>query len=138
MSAAERSVELAREALAAFSRGDFDASLATMHPDIEWHVFIQLPELTQSVYRGKEEVRMIWTRITAPFDDFRVEVEEILYADDEHSLLRARFHARGSGSGIEVDRLVYYHLRVTDGLLAYIRGFDDEASARRDAGLNVG
>ena len=134
---AERNVELARHALQAFSSGDFDASLATMHEDVEWHVFIPLPELTQSVYRGKDEVRMIWTRITAPFDVFRVEIEEVVHADDEHLLLRGRFHARGEGSGIEVDRVVHYHLRITDGLLSYIRGFDDAASARRDAGMDV-
>jgi ketosteroid isomerase-like protein len=137
VSQAERNVEIARDALAAFSSGDFGASLATMHPDVEWHVFIPLPDLPQSVYRGTNEVRMIWTRLTAAFEVFTAEIEEILHADDERLLFRGRFRARGAESGIEVDRVVYYHFRIADGLLAYIRGFADETTARRDAGLDV-
>ena len=137
MSTVERNVEIARDALAAFSSGDFEASLATMHPDVEWHVFIPLPDLTEPVYRGRDEVRKIWTRLTAAFEVFTVEIEEIIHADDERLLFRGRFRARGAESGIEVDRIVYYHLRMTDGRLAYIRGFADQTAARRDAGLDL-
>ena len=137
MSRADENVETARRALAAFSAGDFEASLATMDPEIEWHLFFRLPDLPlRSVYRGRDEVRAIWNVLAAAWESFGIEIEEILHADDEVIVLRGRFRGRGAESGVEVDRVVYYHLRLADGLLTYIRGFDDEAAARRDAGLD--
>jgi hypothetical protein len=71
----------------------------------------------------------VWEQLTT-------ELEEVLYADDERIVARACFRGRGAGSGVEVDRLVFYSLRMRDGLLAYVGAFDDEASARRDLGLD--
>jgi hypothetical protein len=64
-----------------------------------------------------------------------VEVEEVLHADDERLVARARFRGRGATSHVEVDRVLFYSYRIRDGLLAYTRAFEDEESARRDAGI---
>ncbi len=136
MSEAERNVEIARRALAAFSARDFEAAIATMHPDVEWHLFFRLPDLpAQTVFRGTGEVREIWDRLTTAWESFTIEIEEILHADDEHVVFRGRFSARGVESGVEIDQPVYYHLRMADRLLTYIHGFAEEEPARRDAGL---
>jgi ketosteroid isomerase-like protein len=137
VSAAERNVEMLRRGFEAFSRGDFDESLKDIHRDIEWHVAFRLPDLPmpKDVYRGRDEVRTLWNAFASVWDELAIEVEEILYVDDDRMVARARFRGRGEGSGVEVDRVVFYSQRVRDGKLVYLRPFDDEASARRDLGL---
>ena len=137
MSAEERNVQLLRDGLDAFSRGALSESLDSMHPDVEWHVAFRLPDLPlpKDVYRGREEVEVLWTQFRSAWDELTVGIEEILYVDEERVLARARFHGRGKGSGVEVDRLVFYAFRIEDEQLIYCHAFDDEASARRDLGL---
>jgi ketosteroid isomerase-like protein len=137
VSSPDANIELVRKGVDAFNRGAIDESVADMHPEVEWHLLFRTPDLPigKSVFRGTDEVREVWATFRSAWETLVVEIEEILHADDEHVVFRARFRGRGAGSGVEVDRLVYYHYRVTDGLLRYTRGFDDEAAAMRDAGV---
>lgn len=140
MSLEERNVQLLLDGLDAFSRGDFDEALEAMHPDVEWHVAFRLPDLPlpKEVYRGRDEIEMLWRQFRAAWDELTVRVEEVLYVDEERVVARARFRGRGGGSGVEVDRVVFYAFRVRDELLAYCRAFDDEHSARADLGIGDG
>jgi ketosteroid isomerase-like protein len=140
VSTEERNVQLLHEGLDAFSRGDLSESLERMHPDIEWHVVFRLPDLPlpKDVYRGREEVESLWTQFRSAWDEMTVRLEEVLYVDDERVVARARFRGRGAGSGVEVDRVVFYAFRIRDEQLAYCHAFDDEASARGDLGLDNG
>lgn len=140
MSVAERNVRLLRGGLDAFSRGDLGESLESMHSDVEWHVAFRLPDLPlpKEVYRGRGEVEALWRQFRSAWDELTVEVEEILHVDAERVLARARFRGRGTGSGIEVDRVVFYAFRIRDELLVYCRAFDDEPSARAELGLDDG
>lgn len=140
MSTEERNVQLLRDGLEAFSRGDLNESLERMHPDIEWHVVFRLPDLPlpKEVYRGREEVEALWTQFRSAWDEMTVRLEEVLYVDDERVVARARFRGRGAGSGIELDQVVFYAFRIWDEKLAYCHAFDDESSARADLGLGDG
>jgi ketosteroid isomerase-like protein len=139
VSRAERNVELVRRGLGAWGAGAFEESLATMHPDVEWHLFFQLPDLpARAVFHGRDQVRELWDRFAGAWEKIVIDVEEILHADEGRVVLRGRFRARGAESGVDVDQLVYYHFKIADGLLVYIRGFPDRESAWRDAGLDVG
>jgi hypothetical protein len=70
-----------REGYAAFNRGDLDAILKTLDPEV---VFIQAEELPGAeIYHGHEGVRKWLADLTAAFDDFRVEPEELIDAGDE-------------------------------------------------------
>jgi ketosteroid isomerase-like protein len=137
---AERNRELAERGFAAFSAGRFDDALATMHPEIEWHLAFQLPDLPagKAVYRGPAEVRMVWESFKSVWDELVIDIEEFLHVDDERLVLRARFRGRGAVSGAEVDRVFYYAARIEEEMLAYLRAHDDERSARRDLGLDDG
>ena len=128
---------MTRRGLRAFSRGAFDEAAAEIHPEIEWHVAFRLPDLPhdKDVCRGKEEVRALWETFAAAWEKLTVEIEEVLHADDERMVARARFRGRGESSRIEVDRRLFYSNRFRDGMLAYTRAFDDELAARRDAAL---
>ena len=127
----------ARSALAAFSRGDLDACLATLAPDVEWHIAFRIPDLPPdvTVLHGHDSVRELWKAFRSAWDELTVEIEEVLHDADDVLVARARFHGRGAGSGIEIDRMMFYVLDLDEGLLTTIRPFDDLEEARRAAGL---
>ena len=137
MSAGERNIGMVQRGLGAFSRGELDEALAEVHPDVEWHVVFRLPDLPlpKPVYRGHEEVKALWAQFRSAWDELAIDLEDVIHADPERVVARARFRGRGAGSGIEVDRVVFYAFRIRDGGLVYCRAFDDEASARADVGL---
>jgi ketosteroid isomerase-like protein len=76
-------VEIVRRSYVAFARGDLDAVLADMHPDIEWHQAQGLPH--GGLYRGLEEVRRnIFDPLDEDWwDDFTADADEFLDAGDQ-------------------------------------------------------
>ena len=128
-------LELIENGLAAFSRGDFDEAARVMHPDIEWHILFQLPELPpgQTVFHGVDEVRDLWALTRSGWDELSVAVEEVLDDRDDRTIVRARFVGRLRAAGVEVDRPVYYVFELRDGKLHRLRPFDTEADARAAA-----
>lgn len=65
-------LDLARKAYAAFNRGDVDAALQHLHPDIEWHmsdVFARSPR----VFRGHEGVREVWAMFSEALEELTAE-----------------------------------------------------------------
>lgn len=134
--------ELAREGLDAFSRRDFDASLAIMHPDIEWHLTFPLPDLPpgKTVFRGHDEVRSLWENFTSTWESMTIEIEGIEAEEPaergEIVIVHVRFCGLGEGSGIEVDQSLYYVFEIEDDLLVRLRPTDSLDEARTMAGLD--
>jgi uncharacterized protein len=64
----QENVEVVREAIEAFNRGDLEAALHRMHPDIEWQTLDAFPDA--GTYRGREEVRESGRRGGKRFEDF--------------------------------------------------------------------
>jgi ketosteroid isomerase-like protein len=128
-------LELIETGLAAFSRRDFDAAARTMHPDVEWHLLFNLPELTpgKRVFHGIDEVRELWALTRSGWDELSVAIEEVLEDRDGYAIARARFFGVLREAGVKVDRQVYYIFDVSDGLLKRLRPFDTEAEARAAA-----
>jgi ketosteroid isomerase-like protein len=133
LTAAEDDIALIEHGFDAFSRGDLEASLAIMDPEIEWHVAFRLPDLPfdKPVYRGIAEVRELWTAFRSTWDPLTISLEEVIEQRDGVVIARARFLGRGRKSGIEVDRSVFYVHEIENGLLKRLRPFDtlDEALA---------
>ena len=128
-----------RRGFGAWSRGSIDETLSTMDPEIEWHVTFRLPDLPPdlTVVRGHDQVRELWVAFRSAWEEITIEIEEVVHDADDTVVARARFQGRGAGSGIEVDRTLFYVLDLRDGLLFRIRPFDDLDEARRAAGLAV-
>src|SRR5262249_6961171 len=114
-------------------RGDLEASLAIMDPEVEWHVAFRIPDLPidKPVYRGIDEVRALWTAFRSTWDPLTITLEEVIDERDGVVVARAHFIGRGETSGIEVDRTIFYVFEIEDGLLMRLRPFDtpDEAIA---------
>jgi ketosteroid isomerase-like protein len=128
--------EVAERAMAAFSRGELDLALGDIAEDVEWHVTLVLPDLPpdKTVFRGHDEVRDLWRLLREVWDELSLEPEEVLYDRDDLLIERVRFRGRGSASGVEVDRVVYYVQELSDEKLARIRPFDSADEAFEAAG----
>jgi hypothetical protein len=96
-------VELVQRSYAAFERGDLDAVLADMHPDIEWHQAQGLPH--GGLYHGVGEVRRnIFEPLEASWwSEFSAAPEQFLDAGSEVVVLgRYRGIAKQTGKVLDV------------------------------------
>jgi ketosteroid isomerase-like protein len=130
---------LNREGFAAWNSGDWDEALARLHPEIEWHIAFRLPDLPpdMTVARGHDQVRQVWDAFGSAWEELRVDIEEVLHDVGDTVVTRARFRGRGAGSGIEVDRTLFYVAEVRDDKLWRLRPFDSLGEARRAAGIDA-
>jgi ketosteroid isomerase-like protein len=126
-----------RRGFAAFSRGDWEETLANIDPEIEWHLGFRLPDLPpdKTVFKGHDEVRELWDAFRSVWDELTLEPEEILYDKDDVLIVKTRFRGRGGSSGIEVDRVFVYIQELRDGKLLRQRPFDTEDEAFAAAGV---
>ncbi len=115
----------------AFNRGDFDAAIAVVHPEIE-----VVPVGGQSSLRGAEAVRA-WMEPDA-FDEQQIEPLEFSIQGNK-VLVRQHTRARGAGSGIELDVEIWAVWTLNDdGLATRVEGYlpHQEAEALEAAGLS--
>ena len=115
----------------AFNRGDFDAAIALMHPEVEY-----VPPGGQSSLRGAEAVRA-WMEPDA-FEENQVEPLEFSIHDNK-VLVRQHAKARGAGSGIELDLEIWGVWTLNDdGLATRLEVYlpHQEAEALEAAGLS--
>ena len=135
--AAEENIAFIHRGLDAFSRGDFEVGAELMQPDVEWHVSFRLPDLPvgKTVYRGPDEVMRVWAAFRSVWNELSVTLEEVIEAHGDVVVVRARFVGRGSASGVEVDRTLFYVFELAAGKLKRLRPFDTDAEALAATGL---
>jgi ketosteroid isomerase-like protein len=119
-------VDLVRRSYDAFARGDLDAVLADMHPEIEWHQAQGLPHGGR--YNGVAEVRRnIFDPLDeAWWDEFSAAPEEFLDAGDEIVVL-GRYRGIAKGTGRELDVPFVHVWTVRDDKAVRFRQFLDTA-----------
>ena len=128
---AEQNIAFVHRGLDAFSRGDLELGAELMQPDVEWHLSFRLPDLPagKTVYRGPDEVMGVWAAFRSVWDDLNITLEEVVEAHGDVVVVRARFVGRGSASGVEVNRTLFYVFEIAAGKLKRLRPFDTEAEA---------
>jgi len=109
----------------AFRRRDLEAFVDYMDPEIE---FTSLVLEVEGTYRGHEGIRSWWNDILAVFPDWQPQVEDAREVGDR-VLLRVRAEGAGTGSGIDVDRVIWQVAEVRDGRLRAWRFFRTEQEA---------
>jgi ketosteroid isomerase-like protein len=102
----QENVDLTRRAYDAFNRRDIDAFLALVDDNVEVNSRLVAIE---GAYHGRDGVRCWWKDLFDVMPDYRVEVEELIDLG-EHVLARTRHHARGKGSGVEVEQRMIFQL----------------------------
>jgi ketosteroid isomerase-like protein len=93
------SVDVVREIIDAFNRGDIEAMLARMDPDFKWSPLEDSP-VSRHV-RGHEQVRHYVEDWLGTFDDLRMEVGDLNAVGDQ-VVVELEAHGRGRASGVEL------------------------------------
>jgi ketosteroid isomerase-like protein len=119
--------ELTETVLAAydsFNRGETEAILELLHPDVEW--FPPPTSLDPHPLHGRDAVR----EYLAP-DFFERQTAEPLETIEHGNrlLVVARVRSRGRGSGIELDQTAYHLLTIEDGRAVRFEVHVDRAEA---------
>jgi ketosteroid isomerase-like protein len=120
------SVELVRELIDAVNRADVAAFLARVHPDFEWRTLESSP--VAGVYKGHEAVRRYVEDWLTTFEGLRIDIDEISEVDDQ-VLVVVRGHARGRGSGIEVENHLCQVWALRDGAPVAMREYETRERA---------
>lgn len=118
-------IQLVQDAYAAFGRGDIDAVIAAMHPDINWHEAEHSPWHTPGGHHGPTEVLSnVFARIPHDFDRF--EVHPTAFHDaGETVIVEGRYRASAAGNPDPLDAQVCHVWTVRDGKLARFQQYTD-------------
>jgi ketosteroid isomerase-like protein len=96
----------------AVNRGDLDVVVAGLSPDFELRPPPVLPD--PGVYRGPEGFKRFLQTWIESFDDFRIEIEEVIDAGD-NVVVMAAVRGRGKDSGAEVRSPSFPHVWTLQG-----------------------
>lgn len=116
-----------REAFSAFNRGDYEAVVAVMHPDVEWVPY--LGALQSSIYRGRRALVELWTDVNESFGGgFRIEPLELVDCG-EKIVAVVEAHGTGSSSGAELEQRWAQVATLREGLIIRVEPFPTRESA---------
>ncbi|HEY6636688.1 MAG TPA: nuclear transport factor 2 family protein [Solirubrobacterales bacterium] len=132
----EKNVEAFKRAIAATNRGDVEAFLVELHPEIEFHAFIE--EMLSGegrVYSGHAGVREFFRDLDESFDELHREYPDIRDLGDR-VLAIGTFRARGRGSGAEVETPLGVLVDYKDGVATVVWSTENLGDALEAAGLS--
>lgn len=119
-------LDATRRSYEAFARGDLDAVVADMDPEIEWHQAQGLPH--GGLYRGLGAVRRaIFDPLDEEWwDEFTADPHDFLDAG-EHVVVLGRYRGRAKGTGKPLDVPFVHVWTYRDGKATRFRQFLDTA-----------
>jgi len=128
----QANVDKTREYMEAYNRRDFDAAVASFHPEVDW----VLPAMQESdSCKGPEEIKRFWEGLDETFEEFQLEPVEFVDAGDKVAV-RLRYYGRGKGSGAELDSEMYHHVGTfRDGVMVRIEYVTSWEEALEVAGV---
>lgn len=116
---------------AAFAKGDMQAALACMAPDIVWNEAENYPYADRNPYRGPEAVLMgVFARIGADWNDFTAISDELI---DGGETVVSLGHYSGvyKASGKPMRAQFAHVFRVKNGKIAGFQQYADTLGTRR-------
>jgi ketosteroid isomerase-like protein len=128
----QENVEIVRAGFDALTRGDWEAVLPLLDPEVEWETTGQF--VGGGTYRGRDGVREFLETLGREFEEFRSEARGFKEAGD---LVVVETRSTGignrSGAPVEVDFTIVVHIR--DGQIRRLRNFMSRSDALEAAGL---
>jgi ketosteroid isomerase-like protein len=122
-------VEIVRTMIDTWEEQGFDATIAAFDPDLEV-VDLQSGLGMKDRARGPEGLRHLAEQWTEIFDDWRVEVLDVVDLGGEWVMANVRFHGVGRDSGTPVSNTQFEIYRLIGGRIAEMRvGFPDRDEA---------
>ncbi len=117
---ADENVEKLKSAYEAFDRGDIEAVLETLDPDIEWRSPVVLPQGMQA--SGREEVGQFFQGLSEKWSDFAVEASEFVSSGERVCVIG---EARGKVEGVGASYGFVHAWTVEDGELTKFAEYVD-------------
>jgi uncharacterized protein len=127
----QENVDTFRRNNEAVSRGDIEAALVALDPDIE---FIPRRAAVQGVYRGHEGMRQFFGENVESFDLYQVSYQEFRHLDDR-LLAFGTVRVRGKESGVEVTTPTAMVATFRDGKIVRAEDFGERSEALKAVGL---
>jgi ketosteroid isomerase-like protein len=128
----EENVEIVRRVCEEIS-ARLDVSPELVEPDF----VMDMSEIAGiGIHRGLVAVLEAFRQYATTFDDFHVEVEDVLHADDERVVVQIRDGGRVKGSGAEVWNRYFDVWTFRKGRAVRMSGHTDRARALKAAGLS--
>ena len=129
-----QNVEIVRECIESFQRGDYATALEALDPEIEYEL-THFPD--GKIYHGHDGVREAFRIWIGTWDNYRQELDELIDAGDNEVIALVREFGRGIGSGIELERPTAGVWTLRNGKAVRIRFYEGreaalEAVASRD------
>ena len=130
----EENVEIVRASTEAINRGDIDGALETAADDFEMDWSNSIGPL-KGIYKGKEQVKELWTSFVDAFDEVRWDPEEIIEVDESRVIVVNHVRMRGRGSGIDVDATGVQLWTIRAGKGRRVKLYQSKAEALEAVGL---
>ena len=129
----QQNVEIVRAVCDAFSRGDFEASLAGLDPAVE---MVGPPDLTASgsASHGHESTSQFMGTFLNSWDDYFYDVSNLIDGGDK-VLVEGSQGGRGRESGVAVSEPIYTVFTVRAGKVIRVQILRDRSAALEAAGL---
>ena len=126
---AQENVEVVRAAIEAMNHEDPEALVATLHPEIEWHMAIQQLLVGETaVYHGYKGIEQYFRDMEEAFEEVEVDCPDIRDLGDR-VLALGSFRARGRGSGAEIESPVGAVVYMRDGRATRVLTYLDPQEA---------
>jgi ketosteroid isomerase-like protein len=129
----QETIERLKAVYERWNAGDHDVDLETIHPDVELHTPLSSTQGTP--YRGHEGFRQWIVDIDEQFEVWELHATEWIALEDERLLALGEIHARGRGSGLELDQELAWLFSLRDEKLIRYEVFYDQDEGKRVAGL---
>lgn len=129
-------IEIMRAATEAMIRGDAEAALAALDPQIEWHATVGGVDEGR-VYRGPEEVAQAFADYFETWERIELRADRYIDAGDEQVIVFFHEVAKGRASGAVVETDTGTLNTIRDGKIAVVRSYMDRDEALQAAGLST-
>ena len=132
----QENVEAFKRGLEAGNRGDIEALLEELDPEVEWHSALHaLLSGEQTVFPGHDGVREMIGDLNEAFGEIHIEMPEIRDLGDRLVAI-GRTRTRGRASGTETESPFAMVTEVRNGKAISVRGYLDPNQALHAAGLS--
>ncbi len=123
---------IARTAYAALNRGDLDAFIDSVHPEVEFTSLIA--ESEGQTFHGHDGVRRWWRDVARSLGGLHFELTRMVpHGDRGYSELTVTGHV----GGVEVPQRMWQAVRLRDGKAIWWQTCRSEEEARRILGLEA-
>jgi ketosteroid isomerase-like protein len=133
--AVPQNIEIVRRFYDSFTRRDLESALACADPAIEFDWSASRSPF-RDVYQGHDGMERFWAEQEEVFEEFRVEIEEVVELDPERLITVTTVRGRGRGSGVTTEARGAMLWRVRDGAIVSGKLFQEKAEALEAAGLS--